>query len=440
MTAEIAIMNKEAIAIAADSAVTLREEKDQKIFTSANKIFSLSKFHPVGVMVYGSANFMGVPWETIIKIYRSKLGKKWFDTLKEYADDFIDFFGGGNQLFPESEQEKYFKEHVYGYFYHIRKDIEQKAETIISEEEGITEKEIEEITAKIIKRHYEVWKKSELLPLIPKNHIKDLKDKYGTIIDKAKEEVFEKLPLAKTFSNQLTEIAVNLFVKFPEDVISSVFSGLVIFGFGTKDVFPSLQSFFIEVMANNVLKYKKDEDNCIKISFENGAAIVPFAQREMVDSFMEGIEPGYEEVIESLLSQVFEQYPEVIVGNIEKLDDDEKNDIKEKLKEISSEMFDQYKERLENYRIENYIHPVIKVVAVLPKDELAAMAESLVNLTSFKRKVSMQAETVAVPIDVAVISKGDGFIWIKRKHYFSGDSNPQFFANYYREVKNGEKN
>lgn len=69
----------------------------------------------------------------------------------------------------------------------------------------------------------------------------------------------------------------------------------------------------------------------------------------------------------------------------------------------------------------------------------AAMAESLVNLTSFKRKMSMDAETVAGPIDVAVISKGDGFIWIKRKHYFERELNPQFFANYYREVENGEE-
>ena len=70
MTAEIAILNQEAVALAADSAVT-----GPKIFTSANKIFSLSKYHPVGVMVYNSAQFIGgVPWETIIKSYRRDLG------------------------------------------------------------------------------------------------------------------------------------------------------------------------------------------------------------------------------------------------------------------------------------------------------------------------------------------------------------------------------
>ena len=30
----------------------------------ANKLFALSKYHPVGVMVYNNAELMDVPWET----------------------------------------------------------------------------------------------------------------------------------------------------------------------------------------------------------------------------------------------------------------------------------------------------------------------------------------------------------------------------------------
>jgi hypothetical protein len=75
----------------------------------------------------------------------------------------------------------------------------------------------------------------------------------------------------------------------------------------------------------------------------------------------------------------------------------------------------------------------MNAVAFLPKDELAAMAESLVNLTSFKRRVSIDPETVGGQIDVAVISKGDGFIWIKRKHYFDIGKNPHFMVNCYGE-------
>jgi len=70
-------------------------------------------------------------------------------------------------------------------------------------------------------------------------------------------------------------------------------------------------------------------------------------------------------------------------------------------------------------------------VAVLPKDLLAEGAESLVTLTSFKRRMSRpSAETVGGPMDVAVISRGDGFVWIKRKHYFRPELNPQFMSQY----------
>jgi hypothetical protein len=51
----------------------------------------------------------------------------------------------------------------------------------------------------------------------------------------------------------------------------------------------------------------------------------------------------------------------------------------------------------------------------MQKSELAAMAEAMVNLTALKRHVTTDSETVGGPVDVAIISKGDGFIWIKRK-------------------------
>ncbi|MCP4196209.1 MAG: hypothetical protein GY762_03585 [Proteobacteria bacterium] len=72
----------------------------------------------------------------------------------------------------------------------------------------------------------------------------------------------------------------------------------------------------------------------------------------------------------------------------------------------------------------------MEVVSTLPKDELAATAEALVNLTKFKRRVSNEQETVGGPIDVAVITKGDGFVWIKHKHYFKADLNPRFMSKY----------
>ena len=70
MTAIVSILNKHAVAIAADSAVTF----GHKVINSGNKIFTLSKYHPIAIMTYNNASYMGMPWDTIIKLYRRQLG------------------------------------------------------------------------------------------------------------------------------------------------------------------------------------------------------------------------------------------------------------------------------------------------------------------------------------------------------------------------------
>ena len=46
---------------------------------------------------------------------------------------------------------------------------------------------------------------------------------------------------------------------------------------------------------------------------------------------------------------------------------------------------------------------------------------------SLKERVTEPTESVSGPIDVAAISKHDGFVWIERKHYFRPELNPRFF-------------
>jgi hypothetical protein len=109
MTTEVAILNKSAVALAADSAVTISHgiNGEKKIYNSVNKLFSLSKHHPIGIMVYDNANIMDVPWETLIKAYRKKLGNQSKLLLKEYVDDFLEFIK--NEFFNEAIEEQYVK-------------------------------------------------------------------------------------------------------------------------------------------------------------------------------------------------------------------------------------------------------------------------------------------------------------------------------------------
>ena len=240
--------------------------------------------------------------------------------------------------------------------------------------------------------------------------------------------MLEELPISKKSSEQLNEIGASLFSK---NLFSPSVSGVVIAGFGEKDVFPVLKSFLLEGIVNDRLKYR--EDHRAEINSDSSASISAFAQQEMVVTFMDGIDPVYRGYNENYLSEIFDKYPDNIVGQIQNLGESERKVLKENLKQESDRIFKEYQEWAEKYRRQNHVDPIIGMVAVLPKDELAVMAESFVHLTSFKRKITMGAETVSEPIDVAVISKGDGFVWIKRKHYFKPELNPHFFSNYYRE-------
>ena len=74
------------------------------------------------------------------------------------------------------------------------------------------------------------------------------------------------------------------------------------------------------------------------------------------------------------------------------------------------------------------VDPIINSVKLIPLSEMASLAENLVNITSLRRTYAIDGnqQTVGGPTDVAVLSKGDGFVWIKRKHYFSRELNPNY--------------
>ena len=143
----------------------------------------------------------------------------------------------------------------------------------------------------------------------------------------------------------------------------------------------------------------------------------------MVNTFMHGINPDVLTLLQAYLNGLFDRLPEILT-HIDKKDFHEK----------SKFLLEDFSKKLSDHIRDKHSYPVLRMVTALPKDELAAMAEALVNLTAFKRRITETMETVGGPIDVAVISKGDGLIWVKGKHYFEPELNQHFFKNYFRGV------
>lgn len=431
MTAEVAILNKTAVALAADSAITLGS---QKIYNSGNKLFSLSKFRPVGIMVFGNAEFMGIPWETIIKFYRSRLKGKKFNELIGYAKDFISFVESEKSVFwPPEIQSKYFLETVSSYFQGIVPEINEQVNAELAKGQ-LSIEQVGMIVSTVIESDHKVWQNAPDLFPECEAHISQIIANYGDLIEQAKNDVFQKLPISSDSLQLLTQICAFIFCKHR---FSDSSTGIVIAGFGENEIFPSAIEYRLETVMLGKLKYVQVQ--YVQASREKNAVIMPFAQQEMVKTFIEGIDPSYYEVLHSYFNELLHKYPENILSAIPELSEQRRQELLEKVSLVAKETLKDFAQKTNYYTTTNHVIPVLQAVYALPKDELASMAESLVNLTSFKRKISLQAETVGGPIDVAVISKGDGFIWIKRKHYFKPELNQVFFSNYYREELNNQE-
>jgi len=423
MTAEVAVMNKSAIALAADSAVTLQTNGKQKIYNSVNKLFALSVSKPVGIMIYGAADFTGIPWESVVKEYRKKLGNKAFPTLAGYTKDFFTYLQRASWLFPEDVQNQYYEMSLRGYFALIKGDILTDVENVFQDKQCITDAETKKIASSVIARHHKEWDKSDRIKGLPKSFPQAISRKHAAMFRRVRDAVFQKLPITQSAWRQLRQIAVMMVTRqrFPSHA-----PGVVIAGFGESEVFPSLENYTVDLLVDGRLKMK--ENSRFQISRHDSAAIQPFAQSEMVFTFVEGVDPTYERVLEGYLAELFQEYPQQIVDVLDGVSDSQKKVLAGNLTKLGKRLSEDFAAQMEDYRGKTQVQPIIDSVAALPKDELAAMAESLVSLTSFKRKVTLDAETVGGPIDVAVISKGDGLVWIKRKHYFARDLNPDFFS------------
>lgn len=149
MTAEVAVLNKLAVALAADSAVTFSTEGLQKINNAGNKVFSLSKREPVGIMVYGNAEFMGVPWETVIKVYRSESHGRTFDTVAGYYADFLKFLAV-SPMFGAAEQDAQVRMQAVVHFSELTMVIRKRVQAEITEKGSIDASRSTEIAGEVV--------------------------------------------------------------------------------------------------------------------------------------------------------------------------------------------------------------------------------------------------------------------------------------------------
>lgn len=429
MTAVVGILNKQAVAIAADSAVTIGGANGHKIFNKANKVFTLSKQHPVGIMIYNAASFMGTPWETIIKVYRKQLENKHFPTVKEYQKDFIEFLHSKNFYTSPEMQLVFLENFVRDIIFSVIRDIGQSNKQIL---EDLSPENIKKFLI-ILEEHFDNlsvnWlKESDICPEFIDYSFEMFEAYSNNIFEEINQRLFVDKGINLT-EELLTKIKNTVYVILRVNEELSSYTGLIFTGFGEEEIYPQLVSINISMVIDNRLRFFVNEDRGASISNNINGAVRPFAQTDVINTILSGIDPSLDNIYLNNFEELFVKYNKAIldcIGNSNPL-------LSQQIQNLSTSLIVQtFNEMNQQIKRENYIDPLMNAVSNLAKEDLAEMAESLIYLTYLKRRITFAEESVGGPVDVAIISKGDGFVWIKRKHYFRPELNKHFFDNYFK--------
>ena len=382
MTSEILIMNKNAIVMATDSAVTVDNKKS---YMGVNKLFLLSNDPPMGIMIFGSADFVNVPLETLIKEYREQTDFKELGNINNIKEDFIEYLSG---ICQEDDFSR-----------NLKNDIANFKKLLLREDHP--------------ENFFNYSDNAEIFSFLEE-------DKFNIDVE------FKRL--AQELEEKGVTVDVTTLKKCFSNMIALSSTGIVIAGFNQDDFFPSYISFnLIAKQGNKVII--KDIDSQVNY---DGNVIIPFAQKDVITTFISGIDYTLENGIVNYFSNFMDLYSEEIVAAIKSNKNIDENDLNNVLKEIrdvknSNEMrIEDFVKNIDIFKKGIY-SPILESVGVLPKEDLSSLAESLIHITSLKRKIASDLESVGGDVDVAIISKGDGFIWKKRKQYFKPELNHHFF-------------
>lgn len=434
MTAEVAILNKTAVALAADSAVTISAGSDQqKIYDSADKLFELSECDPIGVMVNGDLNFMQIPISVLIKMYRED--RKEFARVPEAANSFLEYLSEYGVRAPDAVKDEYVRMGLRPLFERVKERANEAIlNRIFSLEPG------GDFQAKMAALREEMFLEQLAVMRNALDRVPDAKfvgtdeftptERNSTVIAEMANSIFEDT------SDRIVQNAIDLgLISLKKKGTGPTNTGVIVAGFGKNDLFPTLVPYEVYGVVGDRLKYWEADVVDIDRSGTR-AKVLPFAQREMVERFLYGLDEGIRRNISSFCRAAVPEIRRKVLDKLD-IDPDSKETLEKDAEDAELAFLDGLrKDSFDAIRSQSQAE-IEDMVEFMPKPEMARMAEALVNLTSIKRRVSRGMETVGGPIDVAVISRSEGFVWVHRKHYFPPELNSRFFQRKRAELQGG---
>ncbi|MBT8473240.1 MAG: hypothetical protein HKN14_06935 [Marinicaulis sp.] len=422
MTSEVVLMNRQSVAMAADSAVTISGDRYLKTYQSVDKLFPLVDGQPVAVMIYNNAEIMSTPWETVISLYREQARGRPLETVAAYAEDFMEFISGNPDLFPADHQDTEFFKVVAVVYTVLAEEFDNQVRQFEQSRRGSVRDHVSAMFEYVVGQmhaDYQVYPDGSPrgdLPCFPGGMSEQVTRRYGAEIDQLLSSLlaslmneYPGLAVSEDTKAKLREIGRFAVTK---DAFFEHYTGVVFAGFGSREKFPSMRSYLTSSVILGILKRKQDRK--ADINADSGPVFQPFAQDRMIRTFLTGMDQYLRMFLYSETLKLSQGLVTDIVGRTPNLTDAQKNTIfndysQNNLRVALQEFF----RSIDGYQYAVHTKPILRAINSLPKKELGETAASLIKLNSFQQKVMHSVETVGGPIDVAVITRNGGLEWTR---------------------------
>lgn len=410
MTSEIAVMNQRAVALAADSAVTLVDGSTVAVRNDQRKLFQLVDGRTIGAMYFGIADIMGHPWEHLIEHYQGKVQPRAFAHVGEYAESFVAMLDDLPEFFPQDRQKDDFKRllaAVYRYIFHLAQ--QSRDGSGAADDTQLLDDAIERVW-----RDYQFREDGRPRPdlaCFPSGFATRILREHSQTIEELIAFGFQPFSLGKTAIQRLRDIAVFAVIKdlFLEDV-----TGIVFAGFGTRDHYPVAVTYYVSAIVCGIVKRSQASHDAIDGATRSKIRV--FADSEVTNAFIRGIDynlegrvyGGVRTMLSGLVDQVVASFPGASAKSRE-------NVRRHAQDQLVPQYFEYFRGMAGEFQQQKFINPVLRVLEIASRSELGETARELISLNAFKKRIMAQKQTVGGAIDVAVISRESGFQWYTRQ-------------------------
>ena len=422
MTSEVLLMNLEAVVLGADSAVTI-SAPDRGRFSQSGieKIFLINEKGPMAAMIYGGGSYCGLPWRTILGQFSDYCGPDllsiddYFDKLNHYLANIAQHTNVG--IDPSYEVDNfniYIDDFVHDYLLWLLAA-------------GWTPGQpIPETTAFKALKHFEeevlfepagpyAGERPDAGPTPraraePSTRLTDLVARnLASATSAALGRKLQGVAMPESAIPPLLRLAVeSLLVEWLPD--SSLYTGLVLAGFGAGQALPALYSFRFIPAFGGLLKSRRyaprrPRPNTDPVIFHS------YAQDQLIRGFVYGALPEYELTLRLVTMDYLTRTFDAIVQTIGETNKKLAQQISDQLADVAREATALGLNTAREQRSSEVFETLWPALDSANADVLSSHALKLMELTVLEHEL-LAEPSVARPIWVLAMERGR-FYWLK---------------------------